>query len=92
MAKEYSNKESKNRMLQMQVSGEVKKRGLDPPCLPALMTLQKMGFDVAGEGLVDPHTFRGGWRNVCEFHCGGDAERILVDFILVSYLFIKIII
>jgi hypothetical protein len=35
MAKRYSNKESKNRMLQMQVNGEVKKiRGLDPPPLP----------------------------------------------------------
>ncbi len=35
MAKGYSEKESKNRMLQMQVCREVEKiRGLDPPCPP----------------------------------------------------------
>jgi hypothetical protein len=35
MAKGYSNEESKNRTLQMQVRREVEKtRGLDPPCPP----------------------------------------------------------
>ncbi len=35
MAKGYSDEESKNRMLQMQVCREVEKiRGLDPPALP----------------------------------------------------------
>jgi hypothetical protein len=35
MAKRYSDEESKNRRLQMQVRREVEKnRGLDPPCPP----------------------------------------------------------
>jgi hypothetical protein len=57
---------------------------LQPSCL-----LQKKGFDVAGEGRLDPHSFRGGWREVNEFHCGGDNEHVLVGFIVVSHLFIK---
>jgi hypothetical protein len=93
MTKGYSNKESKNRTLQMQVCREVEKiRGLDPPRPPALMTLQKKGFDVASKGLVDPHAFSGGGRDVHEFHCRGDAEHVLVGFIVVSHLFVKIII
>jgi hypothetical protein len=93
MEKGYSIEESKNRMLQMQVHREVKKiRRLHPPYPLALMTLQKKGFDIAGKGLVDPHASRGGWREVCEFHCGGDAEHVLVGFIIVRHCFVKIII
>jgi hypothetical protein len=74
----------------MQVRWEVEKiRGLDPLPPPTLMTLQKKGFDTVGKGLVDPHAFRGGWRDVHEFHCREDAEHVLVGFIIMSHLFVK---
>jgi hypothetical protein len=45
MAKGYSNKESKNRMLQMQVRQEVKKiRGLDPPLPPKAVATAAMAL------------------------------------------------
>jgi hypothetical protein len=45
MAKGYSNKESKNRMLQMRVRREVEKlRGLDPPCPPKAVAVAAMAL------------------------------------------------
>jgi hypothetical protein len=32
---------------------------------------------------------QGRWRDIHEFHYGGDDERVLVGFIVVSHLFIK---
>jgi hypothetical protein len=45
MAKGYSDKESKNRTLQMQVHREVEKiRGLDPPCPPKAVAVAAMAL------------------------------------------------
>ncbi len=45
MAKGYSDEESKNRMLQMQVRREVKKiRGFDPPCPPEAVAAAAMAL------------------------------------------------
>ena len=45
MANGYSNEESKNRTLQMQVRWEVEKiRGLDPPCPPKAVAVAAMAL------------------------------------------------